>query len=103
MAVQTKGGFPVTRRITISDAPADADAAKRIAPARTIHLRIRNNSANEVRIYWTEEDFTAANTNYTSILTTEVWTEPAEIVSWWPIAIGGAAADVEVTYFARRA
>lgn len=100
MAVQTKGGFPVTIRQTFGTAPT-ALQGKILAPARTIHLRITNtDSTNALRIYWTEKDFTD-DVNYVNLAAGDVWSEPAEIVSFWGIA-QTAPVLAEITFFSRR-
>ena len=93
IAVQTRGGFPVVRVVTATTTPGLFQMR-----ALTNYLEVRNEGANELRIYTVEADSIAVNSNYIPILAGELWLGPAGLERCW-LASSAATTTARVIAF----
>lgn len=99
--VQTRGGVPRVIRDSVS-----TTGRRYSFPFYTFYLKARNKGANIVRMYFTEDDFTA-DANYVEIPVAAAtdpygqWEAPTELQAVWLKAIT-AATNVELVIFQRR-
>ena len=96
MPIEWRGGFPVPQRVTAIDT-AGGPIVPQISPAvrvTTKWLRIAVTGANDVRIFWNQDDFDN-DENYTTIPAGDVFREPVEITKIWAKS-AAATTDIEI-------
>lgn len=104
MTQQLRGYQPRTRRFVTAVAPTAAEAEVRPPNEQvTAWLQIRNTSAvagQNVRVYWSEADFTA-DANFVTILPGAELEGPAEVKELWLRSEVGAPV-AEIIFYVRR-
>lgn len=101
MPMEIRGGVPRTRIATV-DAAGSSFSTAGLGFKLAKWVRLRNTGGNEVRIYWTPEDYTA-DVNYMTLEANDtpsgVFEGPAEVATIWFKSAAGTT--LEMTFFQR--
>lgn len=87
-----RAGIPIVINGTALQTPASVNAAKWVSNTPTSWIRFRNKSANSIKVYFTEADF-SADANAIVVPTTEILEGPFELFGDRGLYLKGVGGD----------
>ena len=100
-ALGLRGHIPRNERFSAATAAgADASRVHHSSPQPCSFLQIRNEGANDIKVYWRVEDFTN-DEHYFTIASTSEYEGPAEAKEFWVRSLVGPSDLVAIFYLRR--